>query len=135
MWVRSVQPFWRLLDTNKQTDKPNLYVDEKISIMSDFFLALLHQSKSHFFLRHGLQGTFVNKPFFIKMVMSTVSLRISSWGLKGVSGSNSFIKRLRIGHFYNLDKKWGRHFFLIKVLGDKISLGGGGVRLSFLHIF
>ena len=26
-WTRSVQPFWRLLDTNKQTDKPNLYID------------------------------------------------------------------------------------------------------------
>ena len=24
IWARSVQPFWRLLDTNKQTDKPNL---------------------------------------------------------------------------------------------------------------
>ena len=40
IWARSVQPFWRLLDTNKQTnkqtnrqtdrqtDKPNLYIDE-----------------------------------------------------------------------------------------------------------
>ena len=35
IWARSVQPFWRLLDTNKQTntqtdrqtDKPNLYID------------------------------------------------------------------------------------------------------------
>ena len=31
MWARSVQPFWRLLDTNrqtnKQTDKLNLYID------------------------------------------------------------------------------------------------------------
>jgi len=25
--ARSVQPFWRLLDTNRQTDKPNLYID------------------------------------------------------------------------------------------------------------
>ena len=35
IWARSVQPFWRLLDTNKQTDKqtdkPNLYIDENIS--------------------------------------------------------------------------------------------------------
>ena len=30
IWARSVQPFWRLLDTNKETDKPNLYVDEKV---------------------------------------------------------------------------------------------------------
>ena len=29
IWARSVQPFWRLLDTNKQTDKPNLYIDKK----------------------------------------------------------------------------------------------------------
>ena len=27
IWARSVQPFWRLLDTNKQIDKPNLYID------------------------------------------------------------------------------------------------------------
>ena len=31
IWARSVQPFWRLLDTNRQTnrqtDKPNLYID------------------------------------------------------------------------------------------------------------
>ena len=31
IWARSVQPFWLLLDTNKQTnkqtDKPNLYID------------------------------------------------------------------------------------------------------------
>ena len=31
IWARSVQPFWRLLDTNKQTNKqtdnPNLYID------------------------------------------------------------------------------------------------------------
>ena len=35
IWARSFQPFWRLLDTNKQTnkhtdkqtDKPNLYID------------------------------------------------------------------------------------------------------------
>ena len=27
IWARSVQPFRRLLDTNKQTDKPNLYKD------------------------------------------------------------------------------------------------------------
>ena len=27
IWARSVQPFRRLLDTNKQTDKPNLYID------------------------------------------------------------------------------------------------------------
>ena len=31
MWARSVQSFWRLLDTNKQTDrqtdKPNLYIE------------------------------------------------------------------------------------------------------------
>ena len=27
IWARSVKPFWRLLDTNKQTDKPNLYID------------------------------------------------------------------------------------------------------------
>ena len=31
IWARSVQPFWRLLDANKQTDrqtnKPNLYID------------------------------------------------------------------------------------------------------------
>ena len=35
IWARSVQPFWRLLDTNrqtnKQTDKPNLYIDDWIS--------------------------------------------------------------------------------------------------------
>ena len=33
IWARSVQSFWRLLDTNrqtnKQTDKPNLYIDEE----------------------------------------------------------------------------------------------------------
>ena len=36
IWARSVQPFWRLLDTNrqtdrqtnKQTDKPNLYIED-----------------------------------------------------------------------------------------------------------
>ena len=28
IWARSVQPFWRLLDTNKQTDKPSLYIDK-----------------------------------------------------------------------------------------------------------
>ena len=36
IWARSVQPFWRLLETNKQTnkqtpkqtDKPNLYIDK-----------------------------------------------------------------------------------------------------------
>ena len=36
IWARSVQPFWRLLNTNKhhnkqknkQTDKPNLYIDD-----------------------------------------------------------------------------------------------------------
>ena len=31
IWARSVQPFWRFLDTNRQTDrqtdKPNLYID------------------------------------------------------------------------------------------------------------
>ena len=27
-WARSVQPFRRLLDTNRQTDKPNLYIDK-----------------------------------------------------------------------------------------------------------
>ena len=27
IWARSVQPFERLLDTNKQTDKPNLYIE------------------------------------------------------------------------------------------------------------
>ena len=27
IWAWSVQPFWRLLDTNKQTDKQNLYID------------------------------------------------------------------------------------------------------------
>ena len=36
MWARSVQPFWRLLDTNKQTDKqtdkPNLYIDDIIKL-------------------------------------------------------------------------------------------------------
>ena len=46
IWARSVQPFWRLLDTNKQTnkqsnkqtDKSNLYIDE-----SSYFL-ILHYS-------------------------------------------------------------------------------------------
>ena len=37
IWARSVQPFSRLLDTNgqtdKQTDKPNLYID-KITVSS-----------------------------------------------------------------------------------------------------
>ena len=28
IWAPSVQPFSRLLDTNKQTDKPNLYIDD-----------------------------------------------------------------------------------------------------------
>ena len=32
IWARSVQPFWRLLDTNKQTpkqtDKPNLFIED-----------------------------------------------------------------------------------------------------------
>ena len=27
IWAWSVHPFWRLLDTNRQTDKPNLYID------------------------------------------------------------------------------------------------------------
>ena len=27
IWARSVKPFWRLLDTKKKTDKPNLYID------------------------------------------------------------------------------------------------------------
>ena len=27
IWARSVQPFWRLMDTSKQTDKLNLYID------------------------------------------------------------------------------------------------------------
>ena len=26
IWARSFQPFWRLLDTNRQTDKLNLYI-------------------------------------------------------------------------------------------------------------
>ena len=34
IWARSVQPFLRLLDTHKQTDKqadkPNLYIDIKL---------------------------------------------------------------------------------------------------------
>ena len=34
IWARSVQPFWRLLDSNrqtdKQTDKPNLYIEVKL---------------------------------------------------------------------------------------------------------
>jgi len=29
IWAWSVQPFWRLLDTNKQTDKPNLYIEDE----------------------------------------------------------------------------------------------------------
>ena len=28
IWARSFQPFWRLLDTNIQTDKPNLYLED-----------------------------------------------------------------------------------------------------------
>ena len=36
IWARSVQPFGRLLDTNretnKQTDKPNLYIDEALNM-------------------------------------------------------------------------------------------------------
>ena len=27
IWARSDQPFWRFLDTNKQTDKPNFSID------------------------------------------------------------------------------------------------------------
>ena len=27
VWARSVQPFWRILDTNKQTDKLNLFIE------------------------------------------------------------------------------------------------------------
>ena len=30
-WARSVQSFWRLMDTNKQTDKPNLYIHTVIT--------------------------------------------------------------------------------------------------------
>ena len=36
IWTRSVQPFWRLLDTNRQTnrqtDKPNLYIDSENNV-------------------------------------------------------------------------------------------------------
>ena len=37
IWARSVQPFCRLLDTNRQTDtktdKPNLYIDRYITFL------------------------------------------------------------------------------------------------------
>ena len=38
IWARSMQPFWRLLDTNKQTDKTNLYIIDywAISIVNIF---------------------------------------------------------------------------------------------------
>ena len=45
IWARSVQPFWRLLDTNrqtdKQTDKPNLYIDSPFDRNNFFFLSFL----------------------------------------------------------------------------------------------
>ena len=33
IWAWSVQPFWRLLDTNRQTDKLNLYIDINLYIL------------------------------------------------------------------------------------------------------
>ena len=41
MWARSVQPFWRLLDTNKQTDKFNLYIDWLIDWFIDWLIGWL----------------------------------------------------------------------------------------------
>ena len=120
--------YWKHLNRYHSNNEASFYVMKIYQLRQNYFLPLLHKSKSHFFLWHGLQGTFVNKPLCIKMFMSTVSLKISSWGLKGFSGSNTFIKRLRIGYFHNPDKKWGRHFFLIKMQGGKISGGGGQVQ-------
>jgi len=44
IWARSVQPFWRLLDTNKQTDKqtdkPNLYIDDQQKLSPKTFSIL-----------------------------------------------------------------------------------------------
>jgi len=48
IWARSFQPFWRLLDTNKQTDtqtdkqtdKPNLYIDNNIYMLSTIFFGV-----------------------------------------------------------------------------------------------
>ena len=41
IWARSVQPFRRLLDTNKQTDKPNLYIDKTFWLAIDKIMILL----------------------------------------------------------------------------------------------
>ena len=35
IWARSLQPFWRLLDTNKQTEKLNLCIASKVLISID----------------------------------------------------------------------------------------------------
>jgi len=48
IWAQSVQPFWRLLDTNKQTDvqtpkqtdKPNLYIDLIIHSLIYWFIII-----------------------------------------------------------------------------------------------
>ena len=45
IWARSVQPFWHLLDTNKQTnrhpDKPNLYIDYAVRGASRLYSILI----------------------------------------------------------------------------------------------
>ena len=67
-WARSVQPFWRLLDTNKQTDKqknkqtdkPNLYID------SPFVLKLINTMRNFFpkFYFHDYSKLFLIRTFW-----------------------------------------------------------------------
>ena len=67
IWARSVQPFWRLLDTNKQTDrqtdkqtdKPNLYIEYGLGAKSGCFVTQRSELIFTFFMSS-------NRPFLFQ---------------------------------------------------------------------
>ena len=86
IWGWSVQPFWRLLDTNKQTDKqtdkPNLYIDKRLSLNSIFLVLLLVK----FILLCLTAGQSLNWFFFVEQNYAIINLNLISlktWNTNG----------------------------------------------------
>ena len=58
IWARSVQPFWRLLDTNKQTDRQTdrqakfIYRSSNLCLLVCLFVYLIINHETHKHLLH-----------------------------------------------------------------------------------
>ena len=63
IWARSVQPFWRLLDTNKQTPKqPNLYIDDTCSFRGSYLSDLYCNNVIGFYSSWNMVTVIFNLP-------------------------------------------------------------------------